>query len=145
MKELIVFDLDGTLAASKSAIDEGMARLLDQLLKVVKVAVISGGGWPQFEKQVLAHLSGGDGLKNLFLLPTCGTKFFQYGESWKELYSEDFTTAERNTILAALAFSILVQATTMPKLLRRVLGKEAYQSIPSELNERSCLSPIMSM
>ncbi len=102
MKKLIVFDLDGTLAPSKSAIDEGMARLLDQLLKVVKVAVISGGGWPQFQKQVLAHLSAGDGLKNLSLLPTCGTKFFQYGESWKELYSEDFTSAERAKILAAL-------------------------------------------
>jgi CPA1 family monovalent cation:H+ antiporter len=35
---------------------------------------------------------------------------------------------------AAVAFSILVQATTMPTLLRRVLGNEAYKSVPSELN-----------
>lgn len=76
MKKLIVFDLDGTLAPSKSAIDNGMARLLDQLLKVVKVAVISEGGWPQFEKQVLAHLTGGEDLKNLSLLPTCGRSSF---------------------------------------------------------------------
>jgi phosphoglycolate phosphatase-like HAD superfamily hydrolase len=32
MKQLIVFDLDGTLAQSKSAIDAEMARLLDRLL-----------------------------------------------------------------------------------------------------------------
>ncbi len=43
MKKLIVFDLDSTLAASKSPIDAEMATLLHDLLGVVKVAVISGG------------------------------------------------------------------------------------------------------
>jgi hydroxymethylpyrimidine pyrophosphatase-like HAD family hydrolase len=48
MKSLIVFDLDGTLAESKSAIDAEMATLLTALLAVVKVAIISGGALPQF-------------------------------------------------------------------------------------------------
>jgi phosphomannomutase len=52
MKKLIVFDLDGTLAESKSAIDSEMADLITALLKVAKVSVISGGSWDQFEKQV---------------------------------------------------------------------------------------------
>ena len=56
MKALIVFDLDGTLAASKSAIDPEMGQLLCALLAEVKVAIISGGALSQFEKQVLAHL-----------------------------------------------------------------------------------------
>ena len=56
MKQLVVFDLDGTLAKSKSPIDAKMAALLDKLLGVVKVAVISGANWPQFQKQVLSHL-----------------------------------------------------------------------------------------
>ena len=43
MKKLLVFDLDGTLAESKSAVDAEMARLLLDLLGVVKVAIISGG------------------------------------------------------------------------------------------------------
>jgi hydroxymethylpyrimidine pyrophosphatase-like HAD family hydrolase len=60
MKKLIVFDLDGTLADSKASIDTEMATLLDHLLKIVKVSVISGGAWSQFEKQVLAHLSRDD-------------------------------------------------------------------------------------
>jgi phosphomannomutase len=53
VKKLVVFDLDGTLAESKSAIDAEMAKLLDSLLDLVKVSVISGGAWLQFEKQVL--------------------------------------------------------------------------------------------
>jgi len=53
MKKLIVYDLDGTLAESKSALDAEMAGLLHDLLGVVKVAVISGGAWKQFEEQPL--------------------------------------------------------------------------------------------
>lgn len=45
MKELVVFDLDGTLAESKSPIDAEMAQLLNSLLDIVNVAVISGGAW----------------------------------------------------------------------------------------------------
>ena len=56
MKKLIVYDLDGTLAESKSSLDAEMAARLHDLLGIVKVAVISGGGWPQFEKQLLANL-----------------------------------------------------------------------------------------
>jgi hypothetical protein len=48
MKKLIVFDLDGTLARSKSSLDDEMSALLCNLLGIVKVAVISGGDWPQF-------------------------------------------------------------------------------------------------
>ena len=78
MKKLIVFDLDGTLAESKASIDAEMAKLLNALLDIVKISVISGGAWLQFEKQVLAHLSHDERLKNLSLLPTCGTKFYKY-------------------------------------------------------------------
>ena len=69
MKKLIMFDLDGTLAESKSALDPEMAALLNELLSVVKVAVISGGDWPQFQKQVLSHLPNAGSLRNLSLLP----------------------------------------------------------------------------
>ena len=78
MKKLIVFDLDGTLAESKAPLDAEMATLLGTLLGIVKVAVISGGDWPQFENQVLANLPHDERLKHLYLLPTCGTRFYQY-------------------------------------------------------------------
>lgn len=102
MKELIVFDLDGTLAASKAAIDAEMATLLAELLGVVRVAVISGGDMPQFQTQLLNHLPSDERLKRLSILPTCGTKFFQYKDGWHKLYSEDLSEPQKTEIIAAL-------------------------------------------
>jgi hydroxymethylpyrimidine pyrophosphatase-like HAD family hydrolase len=102
MKKLIVFDLDGTLAESKSSLDAEMAVLLNALLAIVKVAVISGGNWPQFEKQLLSNLAHDEKLMNLSLLPTCGTKFYKYESGWKILYSEDFTGEEKRKIIGSL-------------------------------------------
>src|ERR1035438_8068121 len=98
MKQLIVFDLDGTLAESKSAIDAEMAGLLTALLRIVKVAVISGGDLPQFQHQLLAHLPPGDALDNLSLLPTCGTRFFTYDGAWHRLYAQDLNAAQKQKI-----------------------------------------------
>jgi HAD superfamily hydrolase (TIGR01484 family) len=106
MKKLIVFDLDGTLAESKSPLDAEMSRLLRDLLSIVKVAVISGGDWPQFQKQVLSYLPHDESLVNLSLLPTCGTKFFRYLRSWTKLYSEDFTAAEKEKIVSSLKTAV---------------------------------------
>ncbi|MDY0344352.1 MAG: HAD-IIB family hydrolase [Lentimicrobium sp.] len=106
MKKLIVFDLDGTLAESKSSLDAEMSKLLHKLIKIVKVSVISGGNWPQFEKQLLSNLPHDDSLKNLFLLPTCGTKFYEYDKKWKKLYSEDFTAKEKEKIISSLKNAI---------------------------------------
>ncbi len=102
MKRLIVFDLDGTLAESKAALDPEMAALLTGLLGILKVAVISGGNWPQFEKQVLANLPHDEHLRSLSLLPTCATKFYQFDSGWKKLYSEDFTDTEKEKIIGSL-------------------------------------------
>jgi len=102
MKDLVIFDLDGTLAPSKSSLDEEMAGLLGRLVAIVKVAIISGGALAQFEKQVLAFLPHDERLKNLSLLPTCGTQFYRFEGAWKKLYSEDFSAAEKKTIIAAL-------------------------------------------
>ncbi len=128
MKKLIVFDLDGTLAESKAPIDKEMATLLDHLLKIVKVSVISGGAWLQFEKQVLAHLSHDKRLENLFLLPTCGTKFYKYDSKWVLLYSEDFTAAEKNKILTSLQ-----RATGTPDLKPAQTWGELIQDRGSQI------------
>jgi HAD superfamily hydrolase (TIGR01484 family) len=102
MKDLIVFDLDGTLAKSKSAIDDEMATLLARLLAVVRVAIISGGDLPQFQTQVIDRLPSDAALNKLSLLPTSGTKFFTYDGQWRKLYSEDLSDAEKHTIEGAL-------------------------------------------
>ena len=102
MKKLIVFDLDGTLAPSKSSLAPQTAGLLRDLLRMIKVAVISGGAWAQFERQLLTDLPHDSLLGNLSLLPTCGTKFFEYKEKWTELYSEDLTPQQRTKIIDSL-------------------------------------------
>lgn len=102
MKKLIVFDLDGTLAKSKTAIDEEMGNLLKTLLEFSLVSIISGGDWPQFKKQVLNHLPKEAKLKKLLILPTSGTKFYQYKNDWEKLYEENFTQEEKKKILDSL-------------------------------------------
>jgi len=102
VKKLVVFDLDGTLAESKADIDGEMASLLSQLLIVEKVAIISGGAWPQFDHQVLTHLPKGTHLSELSILPTCGTKFFRFDERWRPVYSEDLSAEQRKQIIDAL-------------------------------------------
>lgn len=106
MKELIVFDLDGTLAQSKSPVDSEMAELLTSLLRVARVAVISGGAWLQFEKQVLAKLFRHAQIERLSILPTCGTQFFQFDGRWDSIYADDFDASEKGKINSALTQAI---------------------------------------
>jgi hypothetical protein len=116
MKKLIVYDLDGTLAESKSPLDAEMAGLLHDLLAILKVAVISGGAWKQFEGQLLSNLPRDERLANLSLLPTCGTQFFRYGADWTKVYSEDLSADERARIESSLEKAVL-QAGFKPQKL----------------------------
>ena len=100
---LVAFDLDDTLAPSKTQVPEPMARALRALLDVVPVCVISGGQILQFRDQVLAHLGATDDeLAHLHLMPTCGTRYYTYdpgqgeegspaGTDWRLVYANDLT------------------------------------------------------
>ena len=135
MKKLVVFDLDGTLAESKSAIDAQMAQLLGRLLGLVKVAVISGGGWDQFEKQLLAHLRHDECLKNLSLLPTCGTRFYRYGSGWELLYAENFTEVERRKIVDSLQQTITSAGGNVERIWGEVIEDRGSQITFSALGQ----------
>jgi HAD superfamily hydrolase (TIGR01484 family) len=139
MKKLIVFDLDGTLAESKASLDGDMSRLLHDLLGIVKVAVISGGDWPQFEKQVLSHLPHDESLANLSILPTCGTKFFRYAGDWKKLYSEDFTPDEKAKIVAALKKAVAEAGFKAEKLWGEAIEDRGSQITFSALGQQAPL------
>ena len=101
MKKLVAFDLDGTLAESKQAIAPSMAALLGRLSNHVALAVISGGDWPQFEKQVVSRLPEGADLARVFIMPTTGTKLYRFDGAWKPIYADIFTPEERDAILSA--------------------------------------------
>jgi HAD superfamily hydrolase (TIGR01484 family) len=139
VKKLIVFDLDGTLAESKSSLDSEMSALLHDLLGVVKVAVISGGDWPQFEKQVVSKLPHDERLRELSLLPTCGTKFYQYSGAWKRLYEEDFTAEEREKILSSLNQAIRVAGFNIEKLWGEQIEDRGGQITFSALGQHAPL------
>jgi len=76
--------------------------LLSGLLARLPVAVISGGDWPQFEKQVVGRLPAQSKFENLFIMPTTGTKLYRYDSEWRQVYAETFDTATREKIEKAL-------------------------------------------
>jgi len=139
MKKLIVFDLDGTLAESKSSLDAEMSTLLHDLLGIVKVAVISGGDWLQFEKQVLSNLPHDERLKNLSILPTCGTKFFQYTGDWKKIYSEDFTADEKGKIISSLKKALEAAGFKVEKVWGETIEDRGSQITYSALGQQAPL------
>jgi HAD superfamily hydrolase (TIGR01484 family) len=139
MKKLIVYDLDGTLAESKSSLDAEMSTRLHDLLGVVKVAIISGGDWPQFEKQVLAQLPHDERLENLSILPTCGTKFFQYNGDWKKLYAEDFTADEKEKIVSSLEKAVEQAGFKAAKVWGEVIEDRGSQITFSALGQQAPL------
>mgnify|MGYP000436220443 CR=1 FL=1 len=55
-KKLIVFDLDDTLAQSKTPMDAEMADLVRQLLEKKKMSVIGGGKYEIFKWQFVSQL-----------------------------------------------------------------------------------------
>ena len=89
--KLVAFDLDDTLAPSKSPLPARMDVALRSLLDHVEVCIISGGQMGQFRTQVLDNLHATDEqLSRLHLMPTCGTRYYRYeGGAWVERYAHD--------------------------------------------------------
>jgi HAD superfamily hydrolase (TIGR01484 family) len=139
LKRLVVFDLDGTLAASKSSPDAEMVSLLHDLLGIVRVAVISGGDWSQFGAQLLSHLPADQRLVNLSLLPTCGTQFFEYTGEWNRVYSEDLTVAEKDKIVSSLDKALGLNGLKSPKVWGKVIEDRGSQVTMSALGQEAPL------
>jgi HAD superfamily hydrolase (TIGR01484 family) len=102
---LVAFDLDDTLAPSKSALDPRMARLLVELLGEVEVCVISGGQFGQFESQLVDNLplDHPEALARMHLMPTCGTQYYRFeGGGWHQQYAENLTEAQKAAALTAV-------------------------------------------
>jgi hypothetical protein len=100
--DLVIFDLDGTLAPSKSPLEPDMADLLMKLVSRMKIAVISGGGYPQFGVQFLNSLpSSSDSFSNLFILPASGTSLYVWKGMWQQQYAETLLPPEKAEIMQA--------------------------------------------
>ena len=102
---LVAFDLDDTLAPSKSAIDPRIGDLLVALAERVEVAIISGGQLAQFTSQVVDRLpeASGEALAHLHLLPTCGTQYYRIGDDGvTTVYARSLTDDQKARALAAV-------------------------------------------
>jgi HAD superfamily hydrolase (TIGR01484 family) len=120
-KKLAIFDLDGTLAPSKSPLEKDMSELLVKLLKIVKVAVISGGAYPQFQSQFLSQLPhSNESYGNLLLLPTSGTQLFTWKGDWHQEYAEFISKEDRENIIQQLTAA---------------MKKTGYHNPPSQYGE----------
>src|SRR3989338_3542490 len=98
-KQLIVFDLDGTLTESKAEIDSELAVLLSALLKEKKVGIIGGGALERLTGQVLVDLTQDAKLENLFLFPLSGGSFYDYQSGkWHKIYSHELLKEEKVSI-----------------------------------------------
>jgi len=101
-KKLVIFDLDGTLTPAKEHMKPSMAQALSELLKRIKVAVISGGGYPRMQTQFLRSLPHtAESFGNLYILPTSGTRLYMWQGDWQERYHEDLSREERKRIMEA--------------------------------------------
>jgi len=116
-KRLIIFDLDGTLALSKSAIDDEMRDLLTQLLERKKVLVMSGGRWKQFEEQLLKHLNlDAHHLASLFISPGSGSSMYRFEEGEvREMYNDIIPMIDRQRIFAAFDYALIEARFTTPE------------------------------
>lgn len=104
MKKLIAFDLDGTLAPTKSHFHERMVGLFNELIAKYQVCVISGGKYELFQRQFLTQITKEPGLlANLHLMPTSGTRYYRFENGhWVEKYAENIEPADRKRIAEAL-------------------------------------------
>ena len=106
MKKVLAFDLDDTLAVTKSPISDRMAEILGRLLKEFDVCVISGARFEQFQLQIIEQADFSPmQLRRLHLMPTCGTRYYRFNEvhkGWELQYAEDLTADEKTKIAAAL-------------------------------------------
>jgi HAD superfamily hydrolase (TIGR01484 family) len=139
MKKLVVFDLDGTLAKSKAPLEPDMADHLLALLRVAKAAIISGGDWSQFEKQVLAHIPHDSRMNNLYFLPTTGTKFYRYDEGWKKAYSDDLSDEQKAKIADSLRKAVAAAGFTIEKTWGEQIEDRGSQITFSALGQQAPL------
>jgi phosphomannomutase len=85
-KKIVIFDLDGTLTKSKSDLDNEMASLIRELLRLRYVAVTSGCSFQQFQRQFLTRLPKSSNLSNLFLFPTSSASGYYYDRNRRRFY-----------------------------------------------------------
>lgn len=103
MIKAVIFDIDGTLTISKSVLEPKTGILLAELMTHIPIAIMSGGSYAQFQKQLLSGIPENAHFENLYLFPTSAAQCYKWENgTWQFLYNNPFTEEEREHILIAL-------------------------------------------
>jgi len=118
--------------------DAEMAELVAKLLEQKMVAIISGGAFEQFERQLPALKCPEDLLKKLFFFPTTGTRFYRYSGRWKQVYADEMMSEEREKIKEAFEKAFRHIHYQHPKILYgEVIEDRGTQVTFSALGQRA--------
>lgn len=127
-KTVIAADLDGTIAESKLPISPEMAAVLVKWLETRRFAVISGGKYGQFTKQILSQLPRAAYLEHLFLFPTNGAACYAFqGGGWRAVYEDTLNEEEKRVILEALEKIQEIKALEPFLVPERLYGEQVEQ------------------
>lgn len=122
-KKIIAFDVDGTLTVSKTLIADSMADLIKKLIKEKIIIAISGGDFQQLKTQFLPPFLNDNSIipfiHNFILLPTSGSKRYEYNETTKEWIITDKEPLPENAKERAM------------KLLQEVIDNPIYEIPPN--------------
>lgn len=136
---IIAFDLDDTLAVTKTPISDSMAQLLSGLLDRFEVCAIGGGQLSQFTTQVVNRLPEGADLSRLHLMPTCGSRYVRWSADvgWADVYFDKLTAAERDAAIIALEGALDVLNLAAPRTWGPVIEDRGGQVTLSALGQEA--------
>lgn len=143
VKKAIIFDLDGTLTASKTNLDQEMAPLLCHLLEKKKVLVIGGGNLPQFRGQFLNNLTcPKEKFDNLFIAPTSGASMYKNKNGgWQEIYRYILSLSEKRKVMSAFQDAFHdIQYRNPEKIYGKVIEDRKSQITFSALGQKAPLA-----
>lgn len=141
-KKIIMFDLDGTLTKSKTAIDKETSSLICKLLEKKIVAVTGGGNYSQFKNQFLHYLNcAKTRFKNLFILPVSGGSLYKHrNNKWQQIYKHALTNKEKANILNSFKESFRdIHYTSPKKTYGKVIEDRESQITFSALGQQAPL------
>lgn len=107
MKKFLAFDIDDTIAVTKSPITDEMALLFDKLLDKFEICVISGGKFEVHTEQIIDRMKSTpkEKLARLHVLSTCGTQYFKLNldsGKWETIYADLIPEEDKQEIRSTL-------------------------------------------
>lgn len=131
LAKVLAFDLDGTIAISKTPISSEMAEVLSNLLKYTRLSIISGSSFEQMKSQVVDVIddilknsdNSSDGFgasrtlfSNFVLFPNNGDAMYTWDENileFKKEYEDLLSAHEKKQIIDA--FDEIFEKYQLPK------------------------------